>query len=116
MSIVNCQRQFASYKQICLNNLDGNLLFITERQTKNIPNKKRHAAKTWQTLNETFKTTHVRNLEMMCPAFSKCKIFSIRLDIVIVDKSDEESMFDLILGIETLAKFGAILDFQNNTI
>ena len=83
---------------------------------KNIPNQKRYAAKTWQTSNGTFKTTHVGNLEMMFPAFSKSKIFSIRSDIVIIDKSGEEPMFNLILGIETLAKFGMILDFQNSTI
>ena len=66
--------------------------------------------------NRTFKTTHVGNLEMIFPAFSKSKIFSIRPDIFIVDESDEKPMFDLILGIETLANFGTILDFQNNTI
>ena len=83
---------------------------------KNIPHQKRNAAETWQTSNGTFKTTHVGNLEMMFPAFSKFKIFSILPDIVIVDKSDEELMFVLILRIETLAKFGSILDFQEGTI
>jgi hypothetical protein len=34
---------------------DGDLLFITKRQMKNIPYEKRYAAKTWQTLNGTFK-------------------------------------------------------------
>ena len=82
----------------------------------NIPNEKRYAAETWQTPNGTFKTTHVGNLEMMFPAFSKSKTFLIRPDIVNVDGSDEEPMFDLILGIKTLAKLGTILDFQNSTI
>jgi hypothetical protein len=37
-------------------------------------------------------------------------------DIVIVDKLDGELMFNLILGIETLAKFSTVLDFQEHTI
>ena len=75
-----------------------------------------YAAGTWQTSNGTSKTTHVGNLGVIFPACSKSKIFVIYRDIVIGDESDEEPMFDLILGIETLAKFGTILDFQNSTI
>ena len=83
---------------------------------KNIPKQKRYAAKTWQTLNGIFKTTHVGNLEMIFPAFSKSKLFVIHPAIVIVDKSHEEPMFNLILGIEILVRFGTILDFQNSII
>ena len=80
---------------------DGNLLFITKQQMKNIPNEKRHAAKTWQTSNGTFKATHVGNLYLTFPAFSESKIVSVRPDIVIIDK---KIRFDLIPGTETLAK------------
>ena len=38
---------------------DGDLLFNTKRQMNNIHNEKRYKAKTWQTSNEIFKTTHV---------------------------------------------------------
>ena len=81
---------------------DGDLLFIAKPQLKNIQNEKRCAGKSWQTSNGTFKTTHLSNLELMFSAFTKFKIFSVRPDIVIIDK---EPMFDLILGIEILAKF-----------
>ena len=83
---------------------------------KNIPYEKRHAAETWQSSNGTFKTTQVGNLEMMFPAFSESKIFAICPDIVIIDKSDQELMLHLILGIKTLAKVGIVLDFQEFTI
>ena len=53
---------------------------------------------------------------MMFPACSKTKIFVIRQNIGIVDKSDKEPMFDLILGIEPFATFGKILDFQEHAI
>ena len=52
-------------------------------------------------------------LKLMFLAVSKSKIFSVRQDIVIVDK---EPMFNLILGIKTLAKFGTMLDFQDKTV
>ena len=83
---------------------------------KNIPNEKRYAAKTWQTSSGTFKTTHVGNLEMMFPVFFRSKIFAIRLNIVIVEKSDEEPMFDLIVGIKTIAKLSTVLNFQERTV
>ena len=41
---------------------------------------------------------------MMFPVFSKPKIFAICLVIVIVDGSDGELIFDLTVGIETIAK------------
>ena len=90
----------------------GNLLFITKSKLYKIVYEKRYAAKTWQTSDEIFKTTHVGNLDMMFRAFSRSKIFSICADIGIVDRLYGEPVFDLILGINTLAKFGTALDFQ----
>jgi hypothetical protein len=52
-------------------------------------------------------------LKLMFLAVSKSKIFSVRQDIVIVDK---EPMFNLILGIDKVARFGTILDFEDKTI
>ena len=60
---------------------------------KNIRNEKRYTAETWQTSNGTFKTAHIGNLEMMFPALFKSKIFLMRPDIILVDKSDKEPMF-----------------------
>ena len=42
---------------------DGDLLLITERQMKIIPYEKRYAANNLQTLNGTFKTSHVDNFK-----------------------------------------------------
>ena len=94
---------------------DGDLLFITKKQLKNIPYEKRYAAKKWQTSTGTFKTTHVGNLDIMFPAFSRSKIFSIQADIVIVPEN-VDPLFNLILDIDTLAKFGTVLDFKNETV
>ena len=48
---------------------------------------------------------------MIFLALSKSKIFAIHLDIVIVDESHGELMFDLILGTGTLTTFGTVLYF-----
>ena len=52
---------------------------------------------------------------MMFPAFSRSKIFTVQADIVLVPES-VDSMFNLILGIDTLATFGTVLDFKNQTV
>ena len=95
---------------------DGDLLFITKEQLKNIPYEKRYAAEKWQTSTGTFKTTLVGNLDIMFPAFSRSKIFSVQADIVIVPESNRDPLFNLILGIDTLAKFDTVLDFKNETV
>ena len=53
---------------------------------------------------------------MMFPAFYKSKIFAISSDIVILDKSDGEPIFDLISGIGAFAKCGMVLDLQKHMI
>ena len=55
------------------------------------------------------------NLELMFPAFSRSKVFTVQADIVIVPES-EDPMFNLILGIDTLAKFGTVLNFKDKTV
>ena len=83
---------------------------------ENIPYEKRYTAKIWQTLNRTFKITHVGNLEMIFLASSESILLAICLDIGIVEKSDWELIFDLILGIENLSKCGIVLSYCHETI
>jgi hypothetical protein len=49
---------------------------------------------------------------MQVPTYSKSKCFSIKPDIIEVGHNTEEHMFDLILGVETLASGGVVLDFR----
>ena len=95
---------------------DGNLIFVTKEGLKNIPHVKRYAPSKWETSNGTFKTTKVGNLELLFPDFSRSKFFSVSPDIAELQDDDDEPMFNLIIGTETLAKFGVVLDFGQNTI
>ena len=44
------------------------------------------------------------------------KVFGIRPDIIPIRDDDPEPVFDLILGVETLTRFGVILDFSQKVI
>ena len=95
---------------------DGDLIFITKKNLKNIPHKKRYSPEKWETSNGTFKTTKVGSLELIFPDFSRSKIFSLSPNVVELQTYDKEPMFDLIIGVETLAKFGVVLDFASKVI
>ena len=43
--------------------------------------------------------------------YSESKYFGIKLDTIELGNDAKESMFDLILGVETLANIGVVLDF-----
>ena len=44
------------------------------------------------------------------------KLFSISPDVVDLQPYDEEPIFNLIIGVETLAKYGIVLDFGTKVI
>ena len=96
---------------------NGDLLTIRTKDLKNIPHKNRHAPERYETSNGTFKTTKVGRVDVLFPEFSSSKIFSLTPDIIeIEDENAREPMFDLIIGTETLAKFGVVLDFTKQAI
>ena len=70
----------------------------------------------WETSNGAFHTTKVGNLDMEFTDFSNSKYFSIRPDIVEIRDDEPESVFDLILGVQTLTRFGVKLDFGVKTM
>ncbi len=71
-----------------------------------------------QTSNGTFTTTKVSCLDVTFPEFSSTKLDSFKADIASVSKNDKPPIYDLIIGIKSFAKMGAILDFakQNLTV
>ena len=110
------QPQTKAWRVLLDSGSDGDLIFITKKDLKNIPHKKRYAPETWETSNGTFKTTKVGELELIFPEFSRSKLFSLSPDVVELQTYDEEPMFDLIIGVETLAKYGIVLDFGTKVI
>ena len=90
---------------------DGDLLFVHPRNKERIPQKERFAPQKWKTSNGTFKTTKVGNLEIKFPEFSESKLFKIKPDIVDIPPEMNKPIYDLIIGVETMAKMGVIMDF-----
>ena len=94
---------------------DGDLAFVNKKVLKNIRHENRFSPMKWTTSNGAFTTTKVGILDLVFPEFSGSKRFSLRPDIQVIPE-DEEPMFDLIIGVESLQRFGAILNFGTQCI
>ncbi len=70
----------------------------------------------WRTSSGTFSTTEVGDLELTFPEYSKLKRFNFRPDIVQIPEGDIPPIYDVILGVKSLAKIGTVLNFAENTI
>ena len=52
----------------------------------------------------------------MLPEFSKSRLVTMKPDIVDMPADTSPPVYDFIIGVETMASLGCILDFQNNDI
>ena len=95
---------------------DGDLLFVQKGTDCIIPLKDRISPQKWRTSNGTFLTRSVGDLELTFPEFSTSKKASFLPDVVEVPKTAAAPVYDLILGVKSLANIGAILDFAESTI
>ena len=93
---------------------EGDIAFrhVGHRSSTFIPYKERFAPQRWRTSNGIFETTKVGKLEVSFPDYSSSKRISLQPDIVDVRVEDDEPIYDLILGVETMAKLGIVLNFQ----
>ena len=94
---------------------DGNIAFVTEEELSKLHVTQKAYPDTWGTSNGAFKTTEVVHLNMTLPEFSQAKVMSTNADIKIISKKDKPA-YDLIIGIETLAKWRAQFDFIDRTV
>ena len=74
------------YKTLLDSGSDGDLIFVTKEQLKQIPQVKKNVANEWSTSTGKFVTKYIGVLEFMFTAFSRSKVFSVNCDIVIVPK------------------------------
>lgn len=87
---------------------DGDIIFLTKEQKKKLPVNRAYPV-TWGTSGGSFDTTEQAKLRLLLPEFSDSKIFDCTPDVKIVKGG--QTTYDLIVGIETMAHWNAILDF-----
>ena len=70
----------------------------------------------WKTSNGIFETNKVGNIRLTLPRFSKSKVMSVMPDIQFIEDGQPPPVYDLIIGLETLANWKAILNFHELTL
>ena len=90
---------------------DGDLVFVQEGTKSYIPFKERNAPQKWRTSNGIFTTTKVGVMDVIIPEFSSSKVASFKPDVVTIPKTANPPAYDLIIGVRSLVKIGAVLDF-----
>ena len=95
---------------------EGDLLFLKPNSRSIITTKERISPQIWRTSNGSFSTTEVGKLELTFPEFSTSKRFDFCPDIVKIPYGDIPPIYDVIIGVKSLSKIGAILNFANNTV
>ena len=96
---------------------EGDLVFNpTSPDAVRVPYKERYAPQRWRTSNGIFETTKVGRLELEFPEYSKSKRIHLKPDIIDIPAGVGPPTYDLILGVETMADLGIILDFNVKAI
>ena len=90
---------------------DGDLVFVQEGTKLFIPFKERYAPQKWRTSNGIFTTTKIGVVDVVFPKFLSSKVASFKPDVVTIPKMADPPAYDLIIGVKSLAKIGAVLDF-----
>ena len=96
---------------------DGDLLFVRKRSKSfNIPYTMRLNPQSWHTSNGIFHTEKMGDLDLVFPEYLYSKRFHVEPDIVEYEGDSPAPMFDLIIGTETMANLGIVLDFKEKMI
>lgn len=94
---------------------DGDIAFLTRSDFLKYTAVRKSHPSSWNTSNGAFQTTDVAKMELLFPEFSQSKIFSCQADVKIVSVNDKPT-YDLIIGIETLARWNCMLNFTERII
>jgi len=95
---------------------DGDLLFQKKRQKDSVPYYPRNIPQIWHTSNGIFCTENQGDMELVFPEFSDLKRGYLNPDIAEFNSDKSSPMFDLIIGTETMAELGIILDFKTKMV
>jgi hypothetical protein len=116
----HCQHSNKHYKQKLVRVLldsgsDGDLIFVNKDKPMLLPSLKRLVPQSWNTLNGRFQTKQKAEIELNFFEYSNSKRYLAAPDIVEYDKI-YKPRYDIILGVETMKKYGIIFDFKDKMI
>jgi hypothetical protein len=94
---------------------DSDLVFIDKDKPMLLPSLKKLIPQSWNTSNRRFPTKRKAEIELNLFEYSNNKRYLVEPDIVEYDKINKPQ-YDLILGVETMKKYGIILDFKDKMI
>jgi hypothetical protein len=94
----------------------GDLLFLKKGSNKYIPVVNRAVPESWGTSNGTFRTKKVGEIDLSFVDYSVSKRVHLRPDIVEYPVEGPKTLYNLIIGKQTLHDIGAVLDFKEKTI
>ena len=94
----------------------GDLLFMEKGSTKCIPVVRRAIPESWVTSNGPCQTNKMGNVEISFVDYANSKRSHLIPDIVEYARNGAPSLYDQIIGKQTLHDIKAMLDFKENTI
>jgi hypothetical protein len=80
-----------------------------------LPSSKRLVPQSWNTLNGMFQTKHKAEIKLNYFEYSDRKRYLAEPDIVEYDEN-KRPQYDLILGVNTMKRYGIMLDFKDKMI
>jgi hypothetical protein len=96
---------------------DGDIMFHKKGTNKHFPYLTRQVPKTWHTSNGDFQTKEQGDIQLKFFQYSNSKRIYLQPDIVEYDGTTvEKTVFDLIIGTQTLDELGIILDFKHKIV
>jgi hypothetical protein len=110
------QRSNKHFKQKLVRVLLGSgsgsdLIFVDKDKPMLLPSSKRLGSQSWKTSNGGFQTKQKAEIELNAFEYSNSKRYLAAPDIVEYDKINKPRN-DIILGVNTMKKYGIILDFK----
>ncbi len=94
---------------------DGDLVFVDKDKPMLLPSSKRLVPQLWNILNGMFQTKRKAEIELNFFEYSNRTRYLADPDIIEYDKNNR-LQYDLILGVNTMKRYGIILDFKDKMI
>ncbi len=93
------------------------ICYIWKRyHTASFPLKRGFCPPNWHTSNGTFSATDLVKLELNFPEFLTSERFNFQLGLVRVHNDETHPFYDVIIGIKSLVKIGAIINFGGHMV